>query len=654
MKNILKFLGKLLLLLLVILLVYAGFKYARRHHRVKTDYALLGDPAPVLTQEGLRFRDLNKNGKLDVYEDPRQEVDKRVEDLLQQMTLREKAGTMFITMISMTPKGDPVDMPVFSGGMMNLMMSLMLPTTSEMVARKLMNNFNTLSSYDAAVMARYNNNLQKLAERTRLGIPVTLATDPRHGTENNPGAAIFTPAFSRWPSPLGLAATRDTVLVRAFGDIARQEYRAVGLRLTLSPMADLATEPRWGRINGTFGEDADLAAAMVKAYVLGFQGDTLGPQSVACMSKHFAGGGPQKDGEDPHFPYGKEEVYPGNNFSYHVIPFGRGALAAHTAAIMPYYGIPMDQTPENVGFAFNKTIITNLLRDSLKFDGVICTDWGIITDSRLGPARAWGVESLTPLQRVKKVLDAGCDQFGGEACPELIVKLVKEGKVPEKRINESVRRILKDKFLLGLFDNPYVDEEKAPQIAGKPAFQNAGKEAQARSMVLLKNEALLPLKKGTKIYTEGMLHPEVLNQYGTVVNTPDKADIILLRLRTPYDKRDQYLLEKFFHQGRLWYTEEKIQKINGLITRKPSVVVVNLERPAILTPINDKCTALMADFGTSDEVLADMIFGKYNPSGKLPFELPSSEEAVEKQLEDVPYDSEKPLYNFGYGLSYNK
>ncbi len=652
MKKILKLTGKILLGLIVILFIYGGLKYAQRHHRVKADYALLGDPAPTLTADGLRYRDLNKNGKLDVYEDPRQEVDKRVEDLLGQMTLEEKAGTMFITMIGMTPKGDPVDMPVLSGGMMNMMMSMMLPTTSEMVARKLMSSFNTLSAYDATVMARYNNNLQKLAERTRLGIPVTLATDPRHGTENNPGAAIFTPAFSQWPSPLGLAATRDTQLVRRFGDIARQEYRAVGLRLTLSPMADLATEPRWGRINGTFGEDADLAAAMVKAYVLGFQGDTLGPQSVACMSKHFSGGGPQKDGEDPHFPYGKEEVYPGNNFAYHVIPFVKGALAAHTAAIMPYYGIPMDQTPENVAFAFNKYIITDLLRDSLKFDGVVCTDWNIITNSKFGEARAWGVEDLPPIERVKKVLDAGCDQFGGEACPELIVQLVKEEKISEERIDKSVRRILRDKFLLGLFDNPYVDEEKAPQIAGKPEFRDAGKEAQARSMVLLRNEALLPLKKGTKIYAEGMLHPEVLGKYGTVVNTPDEADVILLRLHTPYDKRDKYLLERFFHQGRLWYTDEELQKINALISQKPSVVVVNLERPAILTPINKKSSALMADFGTSDEVLAGMIFGKYNPSGKLPFELPSSKEAVKKQKEDVPYDSENPLYPFGFGLSY--
>ena len=651
-KKILKITRTVLLTLLILLAIFAGIKYGQRHHLVKEDYALLGEEAPDITIEGEHFRDLNKNGKLDIYEDRKADIDQRVEDLLSQMTLEEKAGTMFITMIGMAKDGTPLDMPTLSGGMMSLLFSFIFPATSEMVAQKKMNSFNILSSYDAATMARFNNNLQKLAERTRLGIPVTLATDPRHGTENNPGAAIFTKAFSQWPSSLGLAATRDTVLVHRFGNIARQEYMAVGLRLTLSPMADLATEPRWGRINGTFGEDANLSAAITKAYVLGFQGDSLSNTSVECMSKHFSGGGPQKDGEDPHFAYGKEEVYPGHNFNYHLIPFIKGALAAHTAAIMPYYGIPMDQTPENVGFAFNKTIITDLLRDSLKFDGVICTDWAIISDSKMGSARAWGVEDLTPIQRVKKVLDAGCDQFGGEDIPELIVELVNTNQISEKRIDQSVKRILKDKFLLGLFDNPYVNETKADEIAGNAEFVAAGKEAQAKSMVLLKNEGLLPLKKGTKIYANGMLHPEALNKYGQVVNNIAEADVIVTRIRTPYDKRNKYFLERFFHQGRLYYTDEEKEKIFGLIEQKPSLVVINLERPAILTDINKKCNALMADFGTSDEVLTDVIFGKYNPSGKLPFELPSSQEAVEKQLEDVPYDSENPLYNFGYGISY--
>ena len=147
-------------------------------------------------------------------------------------------------------------------------------------------------------------------------------------------------SFSQWPEPIGLAATGDAALVQQFGDIARQEYLAVGIRVALHPMADLATEPRWARINGTFGEDAELASRMVSAYIRGFQGEKLGPHSVACMTKHFPGGGPQKDGEDPHFSYGKDQVYPGNNFDYHLIPF-EAAFQAGTAQIMPYYGMPV-------------------------------------------------------------------------------------------------------------------------------------------------------------------------------------------------------------------------------------------------------------------------------------------------------------------------
>jgi len=344
MKKVLKITGLIFLIALIIGAVYVLVLYTKRSNIVKENYALLGDVAGIINVDGKTYRDLNKNGKLDIYEDTRANVNDRVDDLVSQMNMEEKAGTMFITMIGMTKEGEPLDMPVISTNAMEMAFSFMLPPSSEMIALKKMNSFNIVHSYNADILARFNNNIQKLAERTRLGIPITIATDPRHGTQNNPGAAIFTPSFSQWPSSLGLAATRDTLLVREFGDIARQEYNAVGIRLALHPMADLATEPRWGRSNGTFGEDANLSAIITKAYVLGFQGDSLNSSSVACMTKHFSGGGPQKDGEDPHFPYGKEQVYPGKNFDYHIIPFIKGAFPAKTAQIMPYYGIPMDQT----------------------------------------------------------------------------------------------------------------------------------------------------------------------------------------------------------------------------------------------------------------------------------------------------------------------
>ncbi|MBT8307607.1 MAG: glycoside hydrolase family 3 C-terminal domain-containing protein [Maribacter sp.] len=652
MRKFWKILRYLLWSLLAIVIIGSAVVYFTKKSKSKSNMELLGEEAPTLIYSGVSYRDLNKNGKMDIYENPNASIDERVNDLVSQMNLTEKAGSMYVSMIGTTPDGGPMETPVLTADPMTLLMSMMLPTNSEMIARKRMNSFNILASLDADKMAKYNNTVQKMAERTRLGIPITIASDPRHGIESNPGAGLFTPAFSQWPSSFGLAATRDTVLVREFGDIARQEYNAVGIRLALHPMADLATEPRWGRANGTFGEDAHLSAIMTKAYVLGFQGDSLDQNSVACMTKHFSGGGPQKDGEDAHFPYGKDQVYPGDNFDYHIIPFTEGAFEANTAQIMPYYGIPVGQTSEEVAFAFNKDIIQGLLRDSLNFQGVVCTDWMIISKSGMGEARAWGLENLSPKLRIKKTLDAGCDQFGGESNPELIVELVNEGLLDESRLDISVKRIMKDKFRLGLFDNPYVDEQKATQITGQKAFRDKGKIAQAKSMVLLKNDGILPLKEGTKVYVEGMLTPEDFASKGTLVKNPKDAEVIIKRIGTPYDERNDYFLESFFHQGRLYYSDEEKKGIFDLISQKPSIVVANLERPAILTEIAASSSALLAEFGTSDEVLVQVLFGEAKPEGKLPFELPSTWEAVQNQKEDVPYDSKDPLYPFGHGLGY--
>ncbi len=251
MKKALKIAGILILVLVLAVLVLGFVQYRRLSNRAAERYDSLGAPAETITVDGMTFRDLNKNGELDVYEDRRADVNERVSDLLSQMSLEEKAGSMYITMIGIAPDGSPVDRPFLSTDPIDLMAMTMLPQSSEMLIDKKMNSFNIIHSPDAETLARFNNNIQKIAERTRLGIPVTIASDPRHGNRNNPGAALFTPAFSQWPSSLGLAATRDTSLVRQFGDIARREYLATGIRLALHPMADLATEPRWGRMNGT-------------------------------------------------------------------------------------------------------------------------------------------------------------------------------------------------------------------------------------------------------------------------------------------------------------------------------------------------------------------------------------------------------------------
>ncbi len=605
--------------------------------------------APLLTEDGHPFRDLNKNGRLDPYEDPRRPIDERVDDLLGQMTLEEKAGLLFHTMIMMGEDGSLLEGVGRFGPF----------STSEMVGTRRMNHFNVLQGSDPRRMALWHNRLQKLAEETRLGIPITISTDPRHAFSDNPATSFLAGAFSQWPEQLGLAAADDPALVEEFGDIARQEYVAVGIRVALHPMADLATEPRWARNNGTFGEDAALSARMTGAYIRGFQGVTLGPTSVACMTKHFPGGGPQKDGEDPHFPYGREQVYPGDNFAYHLIPF-EAAFAAGTSQIMPYYGMPVGTPLEEVGFSFNKDVITGLLRERYGFDGVVCTDWGLLTDADLGghpfSARAWGVEHLSVEDRARKILEAGCDQFGGEACPEVIVELVRSGQVAESRIDQSVRRLLREKFRLGLFDNPYVDPDAAERIVGSAPFRAAGEHAQRRGIVLLKNgesadSPRLPLQGKPRLYVENVA-PDVAAQYGTVVATPGEAELAILRLKAPYQQRDGNFLEQMFHAGDLDFKEPEKGRILGILAQVPTIVAIYLDRPAVIPEIAAGTAALLVDFGANDGAVLDVIFGRFTPTGKLPFELPSSMEAVRTQKSDLPYDSENPLFPFGHGLTY--
>jgi beta-glucosidase len=442
-------------------------------------------------------------------------------------------------------------------------------------------------------------------------------------------------------------------LVHEFADIARQEYLAVGIKLALHPMADLATEPRWARVNGTFGEDAYLSAKLTGAYIHGFQGDNLNINSVACMTKHFSGGGPQEEGWDAHFASGKGQAYPGDNFDYHLIPFTEGAFPAKTAAIMPYYGIPKGQTSEDVGFAFNKDIITGLLRDSLGFNGVVCTDWGIVTDMAIKEAAAWGVEHLSEKERVKKIFDAGCDMIGGDSRTDLVIELVNEGSLSEARIDESLRRILRDKFILGIFDNPYLDNSKLSVVENQ-TFKEKGREAQRKSMVLLKNEeGILPLSKGVKLYVEGMSKGAV-SKFATVVESPEEADLILLKLETPSSPPPggAGFLEKLFPQGRLDFPTDELTEKLALINSKPTITILTISRPPVVPEIDTASKAVVAEFEIEDDIICEMIFGEFDPTGRLPIEIPSSMKAVEKQFEDVPYDSEDPLYPFGHGLSF--
>ncbi|KAJ5939546.1 hypothetical protein N7466_002680 [Penicillium verhagenii] len=577
-------------------------------------------------------------------------VDERVEDLIQRMTIEEKCGLMFQDMIVM---GE-------DGALAPAQPHLHMISNEDIVHQRKMSYFNLLGPVtNARAAAKWHNNLQRVARSTRLGIPVTLSTDPRNHFTDNVGTGFKAGIFSQWPESLGFAATRSADLVEKFADIARQEYLAIGLRLALHPQVDLATEPRWSRIGATFGEDSSLTSELLTAYIRGFQGAALGSQSVSTMTKHFPGGGAQKDGEDPHFHYGREQVYPGDNWEGHLQPF-RAAIKAGTGQIMPSYGMPVGTKYEEVGFAFNKEIMTGLLREELGFQGIICTDWAVLTDkSFFGepmPARAWGVEHLSPEERLVKVLDAGCDQMGGESCPELLSGLVADGRVSVERIDESVRRLLREKFILGLFDSPFVDEDAAEQIVGNAEFVKLANETQRRSYTLLTNHrSVLPLTAdaGKKFYLDG-ISPEVAQARGlNLVSDIEDADIALVRLKAPFTPRPG-AFESLFHAGSLEYTEEEKARQAKIFEVVPTVIVdMYVDRPAVIPEIVQGASAIFFNYGATADAFLDVVFGVYKPQGKLPFDLPSSTEAVEQSRSDMPYDTKDPLFRFGHGLSYD-
>ncbi|HEX4291183.1 MAG TPA: glycoside hydrolase family 3 N-terminal domain-containing protein [Trebonia sp.] len=585
------------------------------------------------------------------YQDAAVDLAERVADLMGRMSVEEKAGLLFHPIITMNADGSLVDDAAAAPSE---------ATTGELVTGRLISHFNLLSfqgpgAPGAGVTAEWHNALQRLAaEETRWGIPVTLSTDPRHAFTDNAGSSMAAGPFSQWPEPLGLAALGDVETVREFADIARQEYLAVGFRVALHPQFDLATEPRWARIAQTFGEDADLAARLGVAYLEGLRGGrSVGPDSVAAMAKHFPGGGPQRGGEDPHFPHGKEQDYPGGMFDYHLRPF-LAAITAGVTQIMPSYGVPIATAYDEVAFGFNDGVINGLLRTELGFDGIVCTDWAIINDHRImgepHSARAWGVEHLSALQRTLMALNAGVDQFGGESRPELVAELVRSGRLPAERLDQSVRRLLTEKFRLGLFDRRrYVDPELADRTAGKADFRAAGRRAQSASVTVLVNrDGRLPAPGRLRLFVEGV-DPAVAAEYADVVTDPAQADLALLRLSTPYEQRPGRF-ESLFHTGPLDFEPGRLAEILALLRAVPTVVAIHLERPAVIPEISSAAAAVLAVFGASDAAVLDVVFGAAEPKGRLPVQLPRSMDEVRRGRPDVPRESADPLFDYGDGL----
>ncbi|MEO6003718.1 MAG: glycoside hydrolase family 3 N-terminal domain-containing protein [Opitutus sp.] len=473
--------------------------------------AIVAQAKPVLTVDGLRFKDANANGKLDPYEDWRRATDDRVADLVAQMTLEEKAGMMLIDTLNAAVGGvAPENASAFVQNQQMRRFIFRNVVTAKPDGQPPRGPF-AGAQVSPRQAAEFTNAIQKMAEATRLGIPVVFKSNARNHYERQARGGIneAAGAMSTWPKEAGLAATRDQKIVRSFAHAMGTEWQAIGLRGAYAYMADLATEPRWFRVHETFTEDADLATEIIRTLVKELQGGPVNPRTkVALTMKHFPGGGPQELGLDPHYTFGKNQVYPANRFADHLKPF-RAAINGGVSSIMPYYGVPIHLsydgvTYDSTGMAFSHQLVTDLLRGKLKFNGYVNSDTGIIE------ARAWGLENKSVPERVAAAINAGSDVLSGFHDKDPIVALVNDGLVSAKRIDEAVGRLLHEQFALGLFENPYVDASAADGIVGQAEFRTQALDAQRKSIVLLSNSArVLPLRApktaaAVKLYTLGL------------------------------------------------------------------------------------------------------------------------------------------------------
>ncbi len=550
----------------------------------------------LLEQDGYRFKDLNRDGKLDKYEDWRLTPEERAQDLAAQLSVEEIAGLMLYSAHQSIPgvsRSGHFMGSTYNGTTLEESGLTSADLTDQQ--KKFLGEDNlravlvtTVESPEVA--AKWNNNVQAYVEGLGHGIPANNSSDPRHtvsaDAEYNYGAGG---TISLWPSSLGIAATFDPAAMKRFGQIASREYRALGIATALSPQVDIATDPRWSRFSGTFGDDSNLATDMARAYCDGFQTSSAdksvegawGYESVNAMVKHWYGYGAQEGGRDSHFCYGKYAVYPGNNLEEHLKPFTEGSFklddgTGMASAVMPIYSILWNQSPlgENVGGSYSKWMIAEQLREKYHFDGVACTDWNIMFDNNAVESfggMCWGVENVPVAERHFMILEAGVDQFGGqndkgpvlEAYQMWVDKYGKESA--DQRFQKSAYRLLLNVFRVGLFENPYLDPAETTAIVGCPEYMEAGYDVQQKSVVMLKNhKQTLPVAEKKNVYVPkrhfvramGFFGPtgedkwdypislDLVKKYYNVVDDPKDADFALVLINEPssgagYDVADR-------------------------------------------------------------------------------------------------------------------
>lgn len=606
-----------------------------RPHPVPVRMAPTISGLPVLEVDGHLFRDLDHDGVLAPYEDWRLPAAARARDLLARMTLAEKVGTMLHG--SAPARGD-------LGGI-GVGAEYDPDGLDELIRHRHITSLISRLSTPPTDFAVQNNSVQVLASGSRLGIPVTLSTDPRHHFAGVLGASTSAQGFSQWPETLGLAAIADPEVMREFGDVVRREYQAVGLHMFLGPQADLATSQRWPRIEGTFGEDPALVNKLVEAMIEGLQQgrDGLHPGSVAAVVKHWVGYGASRDGFDGHNWYGRYSAFPSGALADHLDAF-TGALSVKVAGVMPTYNILQDvrvdgRPLEPVGAGFNAQLIDGLLRGGYGYRGTVLSDWAITRDltesARTGvpeqsPAQIampWGVEDLTRVERFARCINAGVDQIGGEDDPAPLVDAVEQGLVAPARIDAACLRILMDKFRLGLFDAPLVSVDAVPGEVARPADLARARAAEHASLTWIthpSNDGPVPLPAGTTVYLDGVAATEAESRGLRVTTDPREAAVAVTRTSTPHEPlHPGHFFGRIQHEGKLDFTpgEPETERLLALCRAVPTVIVVHLDRPAVLGELATAAAGLIGEFGASDAAVLDVLTGQAAATGRLPFRL---------------------------------
>jgi len=695
----------------------------------------------VIEQDGCFFRDLEGTGELLPYEDWRLDVEARVADLAARLSVKEIAGLMMYSPHQMVPGISFGPFRYTYGGKLfeesgaapwELTDQQLKLLSEDGIRHVLLTRFS-----DVDTIVKWNNNMQSYVEALPHGIPIAFSSDPRHGA----GASALefkTEAsdVSKWPEGLGMAATFEPDLCKKFAEIVAKEYRALGITVALHPQIDLGTEPRWMRIEDTFGASPQLVTDFGRAYCDGLQttedsADGWGSDSVCAMAKHWPGGGPCEGGRDAHYVFGKYAVYPGDSLKQHLKPFAEGAFKLDgptkcAASVMPYYTVSWNvdrKDGENVGNSYSHYIINDLLREEYGYDGVVCTDWGITED--MAPevdsfgSRCFGVEHLTEAERHLRIIENGVDQFGGNSNIVPILEAYelgckKHGEAwMRTRFEQSAKRLLRNMFRCGLFENPYLTTEESEQVVGNEAYREAGFAAQLKSVVMLKNNGVLPMKERVKVYVPNRhidahknffrmmdeakdvpgANKAIVEAYFEWVDTPEEADAALVFVESPisdgYSTKDredggngyvpvslQYRpytaksarecsiaggdpRENFTNRGYQGKTgiaanESDLDNVihaKRVLGEKPVVVIARMHHPMVMAELEPYADAILVDFGVEQRAVCEVLSGGAEPQGMLPVQLPKDMEEVELHYEDMPFDMR--AYTDANGNSYD-